>query len=57
VGGIVLGPHPEDVVAMTSAIKKHVELHDAVLAGLRSGNWQVLKDVGRRRPASQPARA
>ena len=57
VGGIVLGHHPEDVVAVTSAVKKHVELDDAVLAGLRSGNWQVLKDVGRRRPASQSARA
>ncbi len=57
VGGIVLGHHPEDVVAVTSAVKKQVELDDAVLAALRSGNWQVLKDVGRRSPVPQPARA
>jgi nitrite reductase (NADH) large subunit len=57
VGGIVLGHHPEDVVAVTSAVKKQVELDDAVLADLRSGNWQVLKDVGRRAAVSQPARA
>ena len=57
VGGIVLGHHPEDVVAVTSAVKKQVELDDAVLADLRSGHWQVLKDVGRRGAVSQPARA
>ncbi len=57
VGGIVLGHHPEDLVAVTSAVKKQVELDDAVLADLRSGNWRVLKDVGRRGAAAQPARA
>jgi NADPH-dependent 2,4-dienoyl-CoA reductase/sulfur reductase-like enzyme/ferredoxin len=57
VGGIVLGHHPEDVVAVTSVVKKQVELDDAVLADLRSGHWQVLKDVGRRGAVSQPARA
>jgi nitrite reductase (NADH) large subunit len=57
VGGIVLGHHPEDVVAVTSAVKKQVQLDDAVLAALRSGNWQVLRDVGRRGRASQPVRA
>jgi NAD(P)H-nitrite reductase large subunit len=57
VGGIVLGHHPEDVVAVTSAVKRQVQLDDAVLAGLRSGNWQVLRDVGRRGRVSQPVRA
>jgi nitrite reductase (NADH) large subunit len=57
VGGIVLGHHPEDVVAVTSAVKKQVEIDDAVLADLRGGHWQVLKDVGRRPAVSQPARS
>jgi nitrite reductase (NADH) large subunit len=56
VGAIVLGHHPEDVAAVTSAVKKRTELDDAVLAELRSGNWRALKDVGRRQPLSQPAR-
>jgi NAD(P)H-nitrite reductase large subunit len=57
VGGIVLGHHPEDVVAVTSAVKRQVQLDDAVLTALRSGDWQVLRDVGRRGRVSQPVRA
>ncbi|PRY50121.1 2Fe-2S iron-sulfur cluster protein [Geodermatophilus tzadiensis] len=57
VGGVVLGHHPEDVTAVTAAVKRGLELDDAVLAGLRAGDWRVLRDVGRRRPQSQPAPA
>ncbi|SDD49063.1 2Fe-2S iron-sulfur cluster binding domain-containing protein [Geodermatophilus telluris] len=57
VGGVVLGHHPEDVTAVTAAVKRGLELDDAVLAGLRAGDWAVLRDVGRRRPTSQPAPA
>ncbi len=57
VGGVVLGHHPEDVTAVTAAVKRHLELDDAVLAGLRAGDWRALRDAGRRRPQSQPAPA
>jgi NADPH-dependent 2,4-dienoyl-CoA reductase/sulfur reductase-like enzyme/ferredoxin len=54
VGGIVLGHHPEDVAAVTAAVKKQLELDEVLLAELASGNWRPLKDAGHRRPVSQP---
>ncbi|WP_448639209.1 FAD-dependent oxidoreductase [Geodermatophilus sp. URMC 63] len=57
VGGVVLGHHPEDVTAVTAAVKRGLELDDVVLAGLRAGDWRVLREAGRRRPTSQPAPA
>jgi nitrite reductase (NADH) large subunit len=54
VGGIVLGHHPEDVTAVTAAVKKQLELDEVLLAELARGNWRPLKDAGHRRPVSQP---
>jgi nitrite reductase (NADH) large subunit len=54
VGGIVLGNHPEDVAAVTAAVKNRVEISPAQLAELRRGDWGRLKDAGR---VSQPAGA
>jgi nitrite reductase (NADH) large subunit len=54
VGGIVLGHHPEDVVAVTAAVKKQLELDEVLLAELSRGNWRPLKDAGSRRAVSQP---
>jgi nitrite reductase (NADH) large subunit len=54
VGGIVLGNHPEDVAAVTAAVKNRVEISPTQLAELRRGDWGRLKDAGR---VSQPAGA
>ena len=54
VGGIVLGNHPEDVAAVTAAVKNRAEISPAQLAELRRGDWGRLKDAGR---VSQPAGA
>ena len=54
VGGIVLGNHPEDVAAVTAAVKNRVEISPAQLAELRRGDWGRLKDAGR---VSEPAGA
>jgi NAD(P)H-nitrite reductase large subunit len=53
-GAIVLGNHPEDVAAVTAAVKRRAEISPAQLAALRSGDWGVLKNAGR---ASEPAGA
>ena len=54
VGAIVLGNHPEDVAAVTAAVKNRVEISPAQLAELRRGDWGRLKDAGR---VSEPAGA
>jgi len=54
VGGIVLGNHPDDVAAVTAAVKNRAEITPAQIAELRRGNWGSLKDAGR---VSQPAGA
>jgi len=54
VGGIVLGNHPEDVAAVTAAVKNRAEISPAQVADLRRGDWGRLKDAGR---VSQPAGA
>jgi nitrite reductase (NADH) large subunit len=54
VGAIVLGNHPEDVAAVTAAVKKRAEISPALMAALRSGDWGALKNAGR---ASEPAGA
>jgi nitrite reductase (NADH) large subunit len=54
VGAVVMGEHPEDVAAVTAAVKKRTELGDAQLSALRRGDWRVLKDLGR---VSAPAGA
>ena len=54
VGGIVLGNHPEDVAAVTAAVKNRAEISPAQVAELRRGNWGRLKDAGR---VSAPAGA
>jgi NAD(P)H-nitrite reductase large subunit len=43
VGAIVLGHHPDDVLASTAALKKRVLLDDALLAELRAGRWAGLR--------------
>jgi nitrite reductase (NADH) large subunit len=54
VGGIVLGTHPEDVAAVTAAVKNRAEISPELVAGLRRGDWGQLKDAGR---VSQPTGA
>ena len=54
VGGIVLGNHPEDVAAVTAAVKNRAEIPPAQLADLRRGDWGRLKEAGR---VSEPAGA
>ena len=54
VGGIVLGNHPEDVAAVTAAVKNRAEISPAQVAELRRGNWGRLKDPDR---VSAPAGA
>ena len=54
VGGIVLGNHPDDVAAVTAAVKNRAEISPAQVAELRRGNWGRLKDAGR---VSAPAGA
>jgi hypothetical protein len=51
---IVLGSHPEDVAAVSAAVKKRAQISPAQIAALRSGDWGVLKNAGR---ASEPAGA
>jgi nitrite reductase (NADH) large subunit len=55
VGGIVLGHHPGDIAAITTAVKKHVELDDALLAEVRRGSWGALKGAGKTGRAVQPS--
>ena len=54
VGGIVLGNHPEDVAAVTAAVRNRAEFSAAQVAELRRGDWTGPKDAG---PVSQPAGA
>ncbi len=54
VGGIVLGNHPDDVAAVTAAVKNRAEISPAQVAELRRGHWGQLKDAGR---VSAPAGA
>jgi nitrite reductase (NADH) large subunit len=54
VGGIVMGNHPDDVAAVTAAVKNRAEISPAQIAEVRRGNWGLLKDAGR---VSQPAGA
>ncbi len=51
-GAIVLGHHPDDLAAAMTAVKKGQLLDASTLAELRAGNWQVLKDPGRRKAVS-----
>ena len=53
-GAIVIGNHPEDVAAVTAAVKKRAEISWTHIAALRNGDWGVLKNAGR---ASEPAGA
>ena len=53
-GGIVLGNHPEEVAAVTAAVKNRAEVSPSQVAELRRGNWGQLKDAGR---VSAPAGA
>jgi len=50
VGGLVVGNHPEDFSAMLGAVKKQIEVTDAMAAALRAGDWSVLK-AGAAQPA------
>jgi NAD(P)H-nitrite reductase large subunit len=49
VGAIVLGHHPDDLAAATSAVKKRMLLGPDQIAALRAGDWQALKP-GARQP-------
>jgi nitrite reductase (NADH) large subunit len=49
-GGLVVGDHPEDFSVMLAAIKKQLEVTDAMGAALRAGDWSVLK-AGAAQPA------
>ena len=53
-GAIVIGSRPEDVAAVTAAVKKRAEISAEQIAALRRGDWGTLKNAGR---ASQPAGA
>jgi NADPH-dependent 2,4-dienoyl-CoA reductase/sulfur reductase-like enzyme/ferredoxin len=53
-GAIVLGNHPEVVAAASTAVKNRAEISAALMARLRRGEWDALKDAGR---ASQSASA
>jgi nitrite reductase (NADH) large subunit len=46
-GAIVLGNYPEVVAAATAAVKKRAEISPALIAELRRGNWEALKDAGK----------
>jgi nitrite reductase (NADH) large subunit len=54
VGAIVLGNYPEVVAAATVAVKNRAEISAAVMAQLRRGEWDALKNAGR---TSEPAGA
>ncbi len=57
VGAIVLGHHPGDVAAASSAVRNGAAIDATVLDDLRRGNWGALKDAGRATPVSEPAGA
>jgi nitrite reductase (NADH) large subunit len=46
-GAVVLGNYPEVVAAATAAVKKHAEISPELIAELRRGNWEALKDAGK----------
>jgi len=46
-GAIVLGDYPEVVAAATAAVKKHAEVPRDLVAELRRGNWDALKNAGK----------
>jgi nitrite reductase (NADH) large subunit len=50
----VVGNHPEDVAAVTAAVKKGAEISAAQVAELRRGDWGTLKNAGQ---VSAPAGA
>ncbi|MGB8652115.1 MAG: FAD-dependent oxidoreductase [Mycobacteriales bacterium] len=54
VGALVLGHHPEDLAAATTAVKKRLLLEPSLLPELRAGNWQVLKQAGRQAATAAP---
>ncbi len=53
-GAIVLGNHPEVTAAASAAVKNRAEVSADLIARLRRGEWEALKNAGR---ASEPAGA
>jgi hypothetical protein len=48
-GAVILGHHPENLAAATTAVKRQLVLDDAARAAVQAGDWSVL--AAARQPA------